>query len=167
MSTFKSENGKHIISCPDCGRINLEKVTPSHHSNHTNHTFFNDPLYANTYLKHYPNEHPSQATVLSCPYCKEDWFNDVDSDNGHSYEEYIDFKGMFPVTHANFLDFTHAKDPGFNEACHYPETCNCGECPDPNQLKFNLKGASSSYDVVSKDSALFSWFSPDIKAWFI
>jgi hypothetical protein len=152
MAVFRDPDVEnYIYSCPDCGRIDLDHVQPGTQI-YANH-FMADPEYEKIYGENYPNHHPSQHPVLSCPYCLEDWI-DYNSDWEGGYDQCTSFKGMFPAKFSQVHSINEAKDPGFSEACHYPKKCFCGECPNPNQLQFNLKGANSS------------WFSSDIKAWF-
>lgn len=132
MQYFYPDYDKHLLLCPTCGNDNLIKLDP--YTKEMNDAL-NDDLVARTEFKKNFDDHH-----FICRPCYDEW----ESHNEHS-DEPIDVKGLYSIRTIRHLPLGELKDPGINKLCNYPDDCHCGNCPDPNQLKFNLHGAKKEW----------------------
>jgi hypothetical protein len=130
MSLYKSPNDpeRNILTCPDCGKDNLFQIEPR---DVTKHILQNDEAYSFYLDQHGDFNH--QEPQMLCNHCLP------------SGPEWYDYVGINPLRKMNHVRFHPLKDPEINNNCNYPDECYCGECPNPDQMKFDFNDGRKWY----------------------
>ena len=136
MKYYDPNNKKNILACPDCGNDELTQVDITSSNEHINPHLDSDIVNAmhktfGAFAKHTPH--------FICQPCYDRCLEDIGWDPA-SYEG--DVYGLNPLEAMNSLPMHPLKKPEVDKLCNYPDKCYCGQCPDPNQLQFKLKGAA-------------------------
>lgn len=127
-----------IIICPDCGSDAVYHIKP--YSDTWKHEIGNDQALIKQIHETYGSSHSED--LIACR-CHDDykWKNyDEDEDKYYGLVE-----GLTPLKHVMLKNISKPKDPEIEKLCNYPDKCYCGECPNPDQLEFDLKGASKEW----------------------
>ena len=133
------DNSKNILICPDCLRDTIEHVKG--YGDWWKKNVNNDQDLQKNYEITY-NETPNPIiNHYICHHCFDDWHEAWDHEPGY----YLNIKGFFPEHMASNRKLIPLENPGIDKVCNYPSKCYCGECPNPDQLKFNLHGASKEW----------------------
>ena len=146
MPLYKDPSYKNnFLSCYHCGSYDLHHVKPFSVQHHD--IFVDNPSFSKIYNDQFPHDNPYESNILECPNCFDHWrMENEDPDSNEYYSN--DIIGLAPARLMDSNSKKNVNELPFESACNYPHTCSCGQCPDPNQLQFNLKGASFKYAVV-------------------
>ena len=136
-----------ILTCPDCGFDNVEQIKP--YGNRWKNIFHDG---SNGLTKAYADAYGhliSQEPQFTCDRCFDDWYESEYDEQNDKY--YTPPKGLAPLSKMTIKKIMPLQDPGIDKVCNYPDKCYCGECPNPDQLEFNLHGASKDWDDDDHD----------------
>jgi hypothetical protein len=136
MKYYDPNNKKNILACPDCENDELTQVDTTSPHVHINPHLDSDVVNNmhktfGAFAKHNPH--------FICEPCYQRYLDDLGWDS-LLYEGSV--YGLNPLEAMNSLPIHPLKKPEVNTLCNYPDKCGCGQCPDPNQLQFKLKGAA-------------------------
>lgn len=143
MPVFRNpKSPENIVACPYCHSLTLGNIGRSTARN-TNYNPVSDDALVKVWYETYPNYLIDSGNTLVCYPCLDSWRADNYYPEKDTYEG-EPLKGIFPAELGYQVDIKKFKEPPVRERyCVGPnQPCNCGHCPDPNQLTFNLKGAS-------------------------
>lgn len=136
---FNPDSPGSIVACPDCGNDNVQIVQP--YSYEWKRTFGNPAIekaYESTYL-----DADKREPQFMCNPCFDEWHETEYNEENDEYWSYP--KGLAPLHRMRKVDIFPLQNPGIEKVCHYPSKCYCGQCPNPDQLQFNLRGASKEW----------------------
>ena len=136
------EHPNNVLACPDCGSTQLFHIPKS--GRYFQNEIDADPEYKELFHKTYPDANIYEDPLIECM-CHEDWRNRYMYGNG-DWEDAEQVDGLFPLKHAKSINIHQAsKSVPFKDYCSEPFPCHCGQCPDPNQLRFDLGGIEKTW----------------------
>jgi len=135
-----------ILTCPDCGFDNVEQIEP--HGYQWKNIFVDDEACMKAYKDAYGDLN-RQEPQFTCHNCFDNWYEGEYDETNNKY--WSPPKGLAPLSKMTIQKIMPLKDPGIDKVCNYPDKCYCGECPNPDQLEFNLHGASKDWDEDKDD----------------
>jgi hypothetical protein len=142
-------NTNKILTCPDCSRDTIEQIEDYGH-------IYNQFLLGKAgsaaehkaYTDRYGKFDFTEPHFI-CHHCFDEWWNEEWDEEGGKYWSHV--QGLAPLSQMSWRNIKNLKDPGVTKLCNYPEKCYCGECPNPDQLQFDLRHASYDDDYDEED----------------
>jgi hypothetical protein len=122
IRSFKDPN--LLLTCPTCGREDLRQILPDTEDWEESFGDYPNNFVKHNYLMDYKEPAENEEQFI-CNHCCNYY-------NG----EYND---THPIGAVGKTQEFPLSNPHIDKICHYPQRCFCGQCPDPNQLQFDIK----------------------------